>query len=163
MYISSSISLLRKAVLISLCLINYLLAVTYTISARAPIKDITDVYIWSKSISSRWKKSLATYLFLNIIWNLNSGPFNSFDLIIFILKIYLLLIIFLSFDRLTKIYILFSIIELYSRCIIFSHSLISGNCNISWNVQGNRYLKLINSLLISDSSILISANRFGQW
>jgi hypothetical protein len=45
MYISSSISLLRKAVLISLCLINHLLAVAYAISARAPIRNITDIYI----------------------------------------------------------------------------------------------------------------------
>jgi hypothetical protein len=45
MYISSSILLLGKAVLISLYLINYLLAVVYAISVRASIKDITDIYI----------------------------------------------------------------------------------------------------------------------
>jgi hypothetical protein len=161
MYIFSSISLLRKAVLISLCLINYLLAVAYAISARALIGDITDIHIWSKLMFFRWRKFLATHLFLNIIWNLNSGSSNSFDLVIFILKIYLFLIIFLPFDRLTKIYILFSIIELYFRCIIFNYLLISENCNIFWNIQRNRYLKLINSLLISDSFISISANIFG--
>jgi TRAP-type C4-dicarboxylate transport system permease large subunit len=95
MYISFSILLLRKAILISLYLINYLLAVAYIINARASIRDIINIYIWSKLISSRWRKSLAIYLFLNIIWNLNSGPFNSFDLIIFISKIYLFLIAFL--------------------------------------------------------------------
>jgi hypothetical protein len=134
MYISSSILLLRKAVLISLYLINYLLTIAYIISVRASIENITDIYIWSKSMFFRWKKSLATYLFLNIIWNLNSGPFNSFDLIIFILKINLFLITFLLFDKLTKVYILFSIIELYFRCIVFSYLLILGDCNTSWNV-----------------------------
>jgi hypothetical protein len=134
MYISSSILLLRKAVLISLYLINYLLAVIYAISVRAFIRDITNIYIWSKLISFRWRKFLATYLFLNIIWNLNSGSFNSFDLVIFILKIYLFLIAFFSFSRLTRIYVLFLIIELYFRYIIFSYSLISGDCSIFWNI-----------------------------
>jgi hypothetical protein len=133
-YISSSILLLRKAVLISLYLINYLLAVAYIISARASIKDITDIYIWSKLIFFRWRKSLATYLFLNMIWDLNSGPFNSFDLVIFISKIYLSLIIFLPFSRLTRIYILFSMIESYSRYIIFSYLLILEDYNIFWSV-----------------------------
>jgi hypothetical protein len=163
MYISSSISLLKKAVLTSLCLINHLLAVAYIISIRASIKDITDIYIWSKSMFSRWRKSLATYLFLNIIWDWNSGPFNSFDLVIFILKIYLFLIIFLPFDRLTRIYVLFLMIESYSRYIIFSYLLVSEDYNASWNIQRNRYLRLINSLLIFDSFILISANRSRQW
>jgi hypothetical protein len=45
MYISSSISLLKKTVLTSLYLINHLLAVAYAISVRAPIGNITDVYI----------------------------------------------------------------------------------------------------------------------
>jgi hypothetical protein len=137
------------------------LAVAYAISVRAFIRNITDIHIWSKSISSRWRKFLAIHLFLNIIWDLNFGPSNSFNLIIFILKIYLFLIAFLLFDRLTKIYILFLIIELYSRYIIFSHLLVLEDCNTFWNIQKNRYLKLINSLLISDSFILISANRFG--
>jgi hypothetical protein len=134
MYISPSISLLRKTVLISLYLINYLLAVAYAISARALIGDITDIYIWSKSMLSRWRKSLAIYLYLNIIWNLNSERFNSFDLVIFTSKIHLFLIAFLPFDKLTKIYILVLIIESYSRCIIFNHLLILENCNIFWNV-----------------------------
>jgi hypothetical protein len=134
MYTSSSISLLRKAILISLYLINYLLAVAYAINTRAPIENITNIYIWSKSMLSRWRKFLATHLLLNIIWNLNSGPSNSFDLVTFILKIYLLLIVFLLFGRLTKIYILFLIIESYSRCIIFSHLLISEDCSVFWNI-----------------------------
>jgi hypothetical protein len=134
MYISFSILSLKKAVLISLYLINHLLAITYAISARAPIEDITDIHIWSKSMPSRWRKSLAIYLFLNIIWNLNSESSNSFSLVIFILKIYLPLIAFLPFDRLTKIYILFLIIESYFRYIIFSPLLVSGNCNIFWNI-----------------------------
>jgi hypothetical protein len=45
MYIFSSISLLKKAILISLYLINYLLAIIYTINARTSIEDITDIYI----------------------------------------------------------------------------------------------------------------------
>jgi hypothetical protein len=134
MYISSSILLLRKAVLTSLCLINHLLVIIYAISVRASIGDIINIYIWSKSMFFRWRKFLATHLFLNIIWNLNSGPSNSFDLVIFILKIYLSLIVFFPFDRLTKIYILFLIIELYSRCIIFSYLLISEDCNIFWYI-----------------------------
>jgi hypothetical protein len=139
-YISFSISLFRKAVLISLCLINYLLAVAYAISIRAFIKDIINVYIWSKSMFSRWRKSLTIYLFLNMIWNLNSGPFNLFNLVIFILKIYLSLIALLPFDKLTRIYVLFSIIELYSRYIIFNHLLILENCSVFWSVQESRYL-----------------------
>jgi hypothetical protein len=134
MYIFSSISSLRKAVLIWLCLINHSLIVAYVINARILIGDITDIYIWSKSIFFRWRKSLATHLLLNIIWNLNSGSSNSFGLVTFILKIYLPLIAFLPFGRLTKIYILFLIIELYSRYIVFSHSLISGDYNIFWSV-----------------------------
>jgi hypothetical protein len=134
MYTSSSISLLRKAVLTSLCLINYPLTITHAISARASIRDIIDIYIWSKSISFCWRKSLTIHLFLNIIWDLNSGPSNSFSLVTFILKIYLSLIAFLPFDRLTKIYILFLIIELYSRYIIFSYLLILEDCNIFWSV-----------------------------
>jgi hypothetical protein len=163
MYIFSSISLLRKAILISLCLINYLLAVVYVISARTPIENIIDIYIWSKSIFSRWRKFLATHLFLNIIWDLNSGPFNSFDLIIFTSKIYLPLIVFLPFGRLTKIYILFSIIESYFRYIIFSYLLVLGDCSAFWNIQRNRCLRLMNSLLISDSFISINVNIFGYW
>jgi hypothetical protein len=163
MYISFSISSLRKAVLISLYLINYSLAVTYIISIRAFIGDTTDIYIWSKSMPSRWRKFLTTHLLLNIIWILNFGPFNSFNLIIFILKIYLPLIAFLPFNKLTKIYILFSIIESYFRCIIFSHSLISEDYSASWNIQGSRCLKLINSLLISDSFTSVSTNIFGYW
>jgi hypothetical protein len=134
MYISSSILLLRKVVLISFCLINHLLAVAYTISTRTSIGDIINIYIWSKLILSRWRKSLAIYLFLNIIWDLNSGPSNSFDLVTFISKIYLFLIAFLPFDRLTKVYVLFSIIELYFRCIVFSYLLILGDCSASWSV-----------------------------
>jgi hypothetical protein len=134
MYIFSSISSLKKTVLISLYLINYLLAVIYAISVRASIGDIINIHIWSKLMPFRWKKSLAIYLLLNIIWDLNFESSNSFDLVIFISKTYLLLIAFLPFDRLTKIYILFSIIESYSRCIIFSHLLISENCSISWSI-----------------------------
>jgi hypothetical protein len=134
MYISSSILLLRKAVLISLYLINYLLAIVYVINARAPIGDIIDVYIWSKLMSFRWKKFLAIYLFLNMNWDLNSRPSNSFDLIIFILKIYLFLIAFLPFSRLTRVYILFLIIELYFRYIVFSYLLISEDYNTFWNI-----------------------------
>jgi hypothetical protein len=134
MYIFSSILLLRKAVLISFYLINYLLAVVYVISARAPIENIINIYIWSKLMFFRWRKSLATHLLLNMIWDLNSGSFNSFGLVIFILKIYLPLIAFLPFGRLTRIYILFSIIELYSRYIIFNHLLVSENCNAFWSI-----------------------------
>jgi hypothetical protein len=106
---------------------------------------------------------LATHLLLNIIWNLNSGSFNSFNLVIFILKIYLSLIAFLPFNKLTRIYVLFLMIELYSRCIIFSYLLALEDCSASWNIQKNRCLKLMNFLLIFDSFILVSANRFGYW
>jgi hypothetical protein len=160
-YIFFSILLLRKIVLISLYLINYLLAVIYVISVRAFIENIIDIYIWSKLMLFRWRKFLAIYLFLNIIWNLNSGSSNSFSLVIFILKIYLFLIIFFLFNKLTRIYVLFSIIELYFRCIVFSYLLILGNYSVFWSVQGSRYLRLMNSLLISDSFILINVNRFG--
>jgi hypothetical protein len=132
MYISSSILLLRKAVLTSFYLINYSLAVAYAINARVPIEDITNVYVWSKSMPSRYRKFLTIHLLLNMIWILNFKPFNSFDLVIFILKIYLSLIAFLPFHKLTRIYILFLMIESYSGCIIFSYLLVSGDCNIFW-------------------------------
>jgi hypothetical protein len=163
MYTSFSILLLRKAILTSLYLINHLLAVTYTINVWIPIGDIINAYIWSKLISFRWRKFLAIHLFLNIIWDLNSEPSNSFNLVIFILKIYLSLIVFLPFDRLTKIYILFLMIESYSRYIIFSYLLILGNYSVFWNIQGSRCLRLMNFLLISDSFISVSTNIFGYW